>query len=225
MIRFLDLIFSTISIILLIPLLIPTLIVLRFTGEGELFFVQKRVGKDMVKFDLYKLVTMLKNSPQIGTGTVTVKDDPRVLPFGKFLRKTKINELPQLLNIFFGDMSVIGPRPQTPSCFDAFSQDEKKIISKIKPGLSGIGPIIFRSEEKILNKQKNNLNFYNEVIGPYKGKIEAWYVENISLKNYCLLIMITIWVILKPNTTLVWRIFKGLPIPPDSLKKELNYTN
>ena len=96
-------------------MLVPVAIVLRLTGEGEVFFLQERVGKDGKPFKLYKFATMLKNSPNMGTGTVTLKHDPRVLPVGRFLRKTKINELPQLLNILIGDMSVVGPRPQANS--------------------------------------------------------------------------------------------------------------
>ena len=127
--RFFDILFSSIALLLLSPLLVPIVITLKLTGEGEVFFLQERIGKGGDKFKLFKFATMLKNSPNIGTGTVTMRGDPRVLPVGTFLRKTKINELPQLLNIFFGDMSVIGPRPQTQRCFDAFpTQSQKEII-------------------------------------------------------------------------------------------------
>ncbi len=105
LIRFFDILFSGIALVVLSPLLIPIMIVLKVTGEGEIFYLQKRIGKDGKPFKIIKFATMLKNSPNIGTTTVTVKDDPRVLPFGKFLRKTKINELPQLINILKGDMS------------------------------------------------------------------------------------------------------------------------
>ena len=107
MIRFFDILFSGIALLILSPLLVPVSIILRLTGEGEVFFLQERIGKGGKKFKLFKFATMLKNSPNIGTGTVTMRNDPRVLPVGKLLRKTKINELPQLLNIFIGDMSVI----------------------------------------------------------------------------------------------------------------------
>ena len=112
--RFFDILFSGIAILILSPLFIVVILILRFTGEGEIFFLQDRIGKGGNKFKLFKFVTMIKNSPDMGTGTITIKNDPRILPFGKFLRKTKINELPQLLNIFFGDMCIIGPRPLTP---------------------------------------------------------------------------------------------------------------
>ena len=119
--RFFDILFSSFALLVLSPLLIPVVIILKFSGEGEVFFLQERIGKNGKLFKLFKFATMLKDSPNLGTGTVTMKDDPRVLPVGKFLRKTKINELPQLLNIFFGDMSVIGPRPLTAETFGSYS--------------------------------------------------------------------------------------------------------
>jgi len=166
---------------------------------------------------------MLKDSASMGTGTVTMKNDPRVLPVGKFLRKTKINELPQLLNIFLGHMSVIGPRPQAPRCFEAFPADAQDIIVQVKPGLSGIGPIVFRGEEDILEGHIGTLDFYDNVIGPYKGKVEAWYVDKQNLIIYFSLILMTVWVVLFPKSDLIWKLFKDLPVPPDNLKNELNF--
>ena len=115
--RFFDIFFSGLALLVLSPLFIILILILRFSGEGEIFFLQERIGKDNKPFMLFKFATMLKNSPHIGTGTITVKNDPRVLPIGKFLRKSKINELPQLINIFKGDMSSIGPRPLTLKAF------------------------------------------------------------------------------------------------------------
>ena len=221
--RLFDIFFSSLALVVLSPLLVPIVIVLRFTGEGEVFFLQDRVGKDGKLFKLYKFATMLKNSPNIGTGTVTMKGDPRVLPIGKFLRKTKVNELPQLLNILLGDLSVVGPRPQVQRCFDAFPVDMQKIIVKVKPGLSGIGPIVFRGEEDLLAGHTASVNFYDAVIAPYKGQVEAWYVDHQTLFTYFAVIAVTAWVVLFPKSDLVWRVFNGLPVPPDDLKKLLNY--
>jgi lipopolysaccharide/colanic/teichoic acid biosynthesis glycosyltransferase len=223
MIRFFDLIFSGVALIFLSPLLLPVILTLKFSGEGEIFFLQERVGKHRKMFKLFKFATMLKNSPSIGSGTVTMKNDPRVLPIGKFLRKTKINELPQLVNIFLGDMSVIGPRPQTLRCFEAFPRDSQDVIVLLKPGLSGIGPIVFRGEEDILDGHSGTLDFYDNVIGPYKGRVEAWYSDKQQLGVYFLLICLTAWVVLFPKSGLVWKVFKNLPEPPDSLKDELNF--
>jgi len=223
MIRLFDVFLSGIALIVLAPLLLPIMLILKFSGEGEIFFLQERVGKNREMFKLYKFATMLKDSPSMGTGTVTMKNDPRVLPVGSFLRKTKINELPQLLNIFLGHMSVIGPRPQAPRCFEAFPADAQDIIVQVKPGLSGIGPIVFRGEEDILEGHTGTLDFYDNVIGPYKGKVEAWYADKQNLIVYFSLILMTVWVVLFPKSNLIWRLFKNLPVPPDNLKNELNY--
>jgi lipopolysaccharide/colanic/teichoic acid biosynthesis glycosyltransferase len=222
--RILDIFFSGLALLLLLPLLLPIALLLRLTGEGEIFFLQERVGKNGKPFKLYKFATMLKNSPNVGTGTVTMKNDPRVLPMGKFLRKTKINELPQLLNILLGDMSVVGPRPQAQKNFNAFPQQLQKIIVKVKPGLSGLGSIVFRGEEDILSDHAGSVDFYDNVLAPYKGQVEAWYVRNQSLSTYFLVIFVTVWVVLFPSSGIVWRVFKDLPAPPDKLVTPLNYS-
>ncbi len=221
--RFFDVLFSGLALLVFSPLLVPIALLLRFTGEGEIFFMQERVGKEGKLFSLYKFATMLKNSPNLGSGTVTLKNDPRVLPVGHFLRKTKINELPQLLNILLGDMSVVGPRPQTPRCFSAFPKDLQQVIVQVKPGLSGIGPIVFRGEENILADHVGATAYYDLVIAPYKARVEAWYVDHQTLLTYFTVILVTVWVVLFPASGIVWQTFKGLPVPPDELKGPLNY--
>jgi hypothetical protein len=136
MTRLLDILFSGLAILVLSPILLLVALALRFSGEGEVLYLQERVGLRGKPFKLWKFATMLKNSPNMGTGVFTVKDDPRVLPAGRFLRRTKINELPQLVNIFKGDMSVVGPRPQTRRCFEAFPERLQEVISSMRPGLS-----------------------------------------------------------------------------------------
>jgi len=161
---------------------------------------------------------MLEDSPTIGTGTVTVKNDPRILPFGKILRKAKINELPQLINVLKGEMSIIGPRPQDQRCFDVFRKEDKAEILTVRPGLSGIGAIYFRDEENLLYKaQGDMMRFYDDVISPYKGRLEAWWVKNRSLNNYFLLIVLTVWVIVFPKSMLLVTLRKDLPPPPQEL--------
>ena len=223
--RFFDILFSCLALLILSPLLVPIVLILRLTGEGEIFFLQERIGKGGKVFKLFKFATMLKDSPNIGTGTITMKDDPRVLPVGNFLRKTKINELPQLLNIFFGDMSVIGPRPLTVQTFGFYSADTQEIVKKVRPGLSGIGSIIFRGEEEIMHKASASVDFYDNVIAPYKGLLEEWFVSNKSINIYFLAIIITAWTVVFPNTNIAWRVFRDLPEPPSDLKQALNYIN
>jgi lipopolysaccharide/colanic/teichoic acid biosynthesis glycosyltransferase len=221
--RLLDILFSGVAVIILSPILFPIIFILKLTGEGEVFFAQKRVGKSGNLFNLFKFATMLKNSPNTGAGTVTLKDDPRVLPLGKILRKTKINELPQLINILRGDMSIVGPRPQTPRCFDVFPVESQDEIKKVRPGLSGFGPIVFRDEENILSENEASIDFYDTVIAPYKGEVESFYVNSHNIITYFKLILATIWVIIFPQSKIVWRLFPKLPPPPKSLVSALNY--
>jgi lipopolysaccharide/colanic/teichoic acid biosynthesis glycosyltransferase len=221
--RFFDVFFSGLALLVLFPLLLPIVLILRLSGEGEILFLQERVGKGGKVFKLFKFATMLKDSPNIGTGTVTMKGDPRVLPVGKFLRKTKINELPQLLNIFFGDMSVIGPRPLTAQTFGSYSAKTQEIVNKVRPGLSGIGSIIFRGEEEIMHGESASIDFYNNIIAPYKGSLEEWFVSNKNIYIYFLAIFITVWAVIFPGTKIAWRVFKNLPEPPEELKTALKY--
>ena len=225
MIRFFDILFSGIALLILSPLFVPVSIILRLTGEGEVFFLQERIGKGGRKFKLFKFATMLKNSPNIGTGTVTMRNDPRVLPVGKLLRKTKINELPQLLNILIGDMSVIGPRPLTTQTFAAYSDNTQSLIKQVRPGLSGVGSIIFRSEEEIMHDVTASIDFYSNIIAPYKGALEEWFVSKKSLYIYFVAIFVTAWAVLIPSTKIAWRFFRDLPEPPAELKQALNFTD
>ncbi|QEE25632.1 sugar transferase [Rhodanobacter glycinis] len=215
--RLFDILLSGLALLVLSPLLVPIVIALRFSGEGEIFYVQQRIGRGGKPFGLYKFATMLKNSPNLGTGTVTVKNDPRVLPMGRFLRKTKINELPQLLNILIGDMSLVGPRPQTQRCFDAFPVSSQAQIMKVRPGLSGVGSIVFRDEEELMHASVEPEKFYDTVIMPYKGALEEWYVANQGLRTYLMCIVITAWVVLFPKSSIVKQVFPTLPMAPAAL--------
>ena len=215
--RILDVIFSLSAILLLAPLLVPVIIILRFTGEGEVFYVQKRVGMGGRNFGLLKFATMLRDSPNIGSGEITISNDPRVLPFGKFLRKTKLNELPQIWNIVVGDMSIVGPRPMVPNTYAYYPEPAQQKLNTVRPGLTGIGSIVFRDEERFLRDRENPTQFYNYHIIPYKSDIEIWYVENQSLRLYSQIIFITAWVVLFPNSKLANKFFTNLPEMPEEL--------
>ena len=218
MIRFFDLFFSFTAIILLSPLLLPLALLLLCTGEHKIFYKQKRVGLNGVPFNLLKFATMLENSPNLPGGDITSGNDPRVLPLGKFLRKTKLNELPQLVNIILGDISIVGPRPLTPNNFSFYDKKTQEILKKVKPGLTGIGSIVFRDEESIIqNSPKNPIDFYKEDISPYKGRLESWFIEKQSPAIYFILIFLTANSVLFPSSKLVWKIFKDLPFPNNGL--------
>ena len=147
--RFIDILLSSIALLLLLPLLAPVCVILRLTGEGEVFYFQERIGMNGNAFKIVKFATMLKNSPNIGAGTVTLKNDDRVLPVGKFLRKTKVNELPQLINILVGHMSLIGPRPLTLQTFLAYSKSTQNIIKQVRPGYQVSAPLFFEMKSKL----------------------------------------------------------------------------
>ena len=171
--RIIDIIFSSIAIIVFSPILILIIILLKLTGEGEVFYLQERVGYKTRRFMIYKFATMIKNSPNIGNGDITLRNDPRVTYIGKYLRKTKLNELPQLFNILNGDISIIGPRPLMKASFDRYSSNFQNSIYNVKPGLSGIGSIVFRDEEKIISDSNMSPHdCYEKIILPYKGELE-----------------------------------------------------
>jgi lipopolysaccharide/colanic/teichoic acid biosynthesis glycosyltransferase len=208
--RLIDLILAgAMLIVLAIPLLIIMLI-LRYTGEGEVFYQQQRFGFQNRPFGVWKFVTMRKDSEK--TGTITVGGDPRVLPVGKFLRATKINELPQLWNVITGEMSLVGPRPLTTQAFDLYPDHYKPLVYQSKPGLTGIGSVVFRHEEQILAQSgKERLTCYREDIMPLKGALEAWYLENRSTSVDMKIMLLTAIAILRPGSQLHHRWLKNLP--------------
>lgn len=212
--RLLDVIVSLVALILLTPLFIPIVIILRFTGEGEVFYYQERHGINNSKFQICKFATMLKNSMNMGSGSITLKDDPRVTKIGSFLRKTKINELPQIINILKGDISLVGPRPLVSKTFKSYSDKVQSKIYNVKPGLTGIGSIVFRDEESIISavQDEDPHEFYRRVIAPYKGELEMWYHRKRSFFLDLQIIFLTAWVILFPKSRLYEKLFKDLPV-------------
>ena len=213
--RIIDVLLSLLALLVLLPLFIPIVFILILTGEHKVFYLQTRVGYKNKDFKIIKFATMLSNSANMGSGSLTLKNDPRVLPFGSFLRKTKINELPQILNIIIGDLSIVGPRPQMQVDFEKYSDDVQGKIYNVRPGLTGIGSIIFRDEESLISLAAENENphdFYKRVIAPYKGELEIWYHSHRSLFLDFQLIFMTAWAIVSPETRLYEKWFKDLPV-------------
>ena len=219
-------ILSSLAIVALSPLLVPVMVILLLTGEHYVFYGQKRVGYKNYMFKIWKFATMLKASPSLGTGSITLQNDPRVFPFGRFLRKTKINELPQLFNILLGDMSFVGPRPQMVVDFLKFPEEIQMLIYDTVPGMTGIGSIIFRDEEKLLTACEGDKHeFYRIHIAPYKGELELWYQKHLSLRTDLILIFLTAWVVIYPESQLVYSLFRDLPPMPGYLKSYFPVVN
>lgn len=219
MTRFFDILFSGIAIVIFFPFMLPIIIALKLTGEHDIFYKQIRVGKGGKDFGLLKFATMLRDSPNLPGGLYTSKNDPRMLPMGKFLRKTKINELPQLINIFIGQMSIIGYRPTVRQHYEAYPEQFRSKLVNSRPGLSGIGSIVFRNEEELLQQFTDKKSFHQNVINPYKAELEAWYTEHQNLYTYFKLIFMTVDAVLHPDSK-KWRTaFKDLPPVPSELEQ------
>ena len=219
--RFFDFVFSLLGLIVISPIMIPIMIGLKLTGEGYIWYFQERVGFKNKVFDIYKFATMLKDSPNMKGGIITTKKDPRITPMGGFLRASKINELPQILNVLKGDMSFVGPRPVMPKSFAAYPDHIQKVIYNVKPGITGIGSIIFRNEEELITKVRDSggdtWDFYKNQIYPYKGELEKWYQQNQSFTVDVMILFLTGWTIISPNSELHYTIFKGLPAKPSTI--------
>ena len=195
--------------------MIPIIIGLLLTGEGYVWYFQERVGYKNKKFNIWKFATMLKDSPNMAGGIITTKKDPRLIPMGSFLRMSKINELPQLINILKGEMSFVGPRPVLQKSFDAYPEEVKKVIYNVPPGITGIGSIVFRDEEALVTAAKERgedpWDFYVKKIYPYKGKLETWYQQQRTFTLDFFILFCTAWVIVFPKSDLLFKVYKSIP--------------
>lgn len=191
--RFFDIGASTVSLLLLSPLFLYIAIWIKISSKGPIFYIQKRVGKDFKEFNLYKFRSMVTGADKKGPG-VTSSDDDRITKVGKFIRKTKIDELPQLLNVLKGDMSLVGPRPELMK-FVNYKKDEYKKVLTIRPGITDNAAIAFRNEEKIMAQYDDKESAYIEHILPQKIKLYYEYIDNISFSNDIKLILKTLKVI------------------------------
>ena len=214
-----DLLLAFMALLLTGWFLLPCMLILWCTGEHCIWYLQKRIGYKNQYFSIIKFATMLLASPSLGTGSLTTRNDPRVLPFGKFLRKTKINELPQIFNVFNGSMSIVGPRPQMEVDFYRFPKNVQDHIYDVIPGITGIGSVIFRDEEFYMSQPGiDPIVFYTEKIAPYKGEVELWYQKQKSLWVDFKIIFLTAWVIVFPKSELPFKWFKDLPEKPEWMK-------
>lgn len=191
--RAFDLLFSASGLILLSPLFVIISIWIKVTSKGSIFFVQKRVGKGFKEFNLYKFRSMVVNAPKKGL-QITSGDDPRITNVGRFIRRTKIDELPQLINVIKGDMSLVGPRPEVKKYVDVKRDEYKKVLS-VQPGITDLAAIEFRDEEKMLQSLDDKEKAYINEILPQKIALYYKYIDNITFKNDIRIILQTLKVI------------------------------
>ena len=213
--RIFDLLLASAILLLVSPILIPVMAGLKLTGEGYIFYAQDRVGYRNRQFKILKFATMLLNSPNMDGGILTSKKDPRITPMGAFLRKTKINELPQLINILKNDMSFVGPRPVMPISFEQYPAHVQEVIYEVKPGLTGIGSIVFRDEEEMISaattRGEDPWQLYINEIYPYKGELEEWYQANRGITLDLRIMFCTAWVILFPKSDILFHFYPDIP--------------
>ena len=218
MIRFFDITFSLILLASLSPVIILIGVWNLMTGENKVFYFQKRVGRNGKVFSIIKFATMLKDSPNMGARGFTESNDPRFLPLGKFLRKTKLNELPQLVNVLKGDMSLVGFRPLTLESYSTAIKLAAANTYDTKPGITSPASIYFRNEENLLARIDSTLRqkYYDEIVLRKKVTLDDWWKTNKSTYNYFAILILTAFCLLFPNRPLPIELFS---VPTDS---ELN---
>jgi lipopolysaccharide/colanic/teichoic acid biosynthesis glycosyltransferase len=214
--RLLDFVGAGILLLLALPLCLVLIPILALTGEGEIFYSQTRIGLGRRRFSLLKFATMKKQSEK--AGTITVPGDPRVLPLGRFLRKTKLNELPQVWNVLRGDMSLVGPRPLAEQEFAFYSPEVRARVVQVRPGLTGVGSVVFRDEEALLSRSDlPPSEVYRRYIAPRKGQLECWYLDNRSLPLDLMLVVLTAIAVISPGKR---RFERWLPGPGPSFEPD-----
>jgi len=187
--RLFDLLFALVGLIVLAPLWLMVGLLIKLDSPGPVFYKGERIGKDGVPFRMYKLRTMVANADRMGSA-LTHSSDPRVTRVGRILRNWKIDEFPQLLNILRGEMSVVGPRPESPCYVKYYTPGQRRVL-QVKPGMTGLTQVLFRHEEDLLNRCANLEEDYVERIMPQKLALDLQYIENQSLSLDVRLIMQT----------------------------------
>ncbi|WP_297442342.1 sugar transferase [Sulfurimonas sp.] len=191
--RVFDVLASFLGLLLLSPLLLVIALWIKLSSRGPIFYMQKRVGKDFQEFNIYKFRSMVEGADKIGP-SVTSGDDVRITKVGKFIRKSKIDELPQLFNVLKGDMSLVGPRPEVMQ-FVAQKRDEYTKVLAVKPGITDNAAIEFRDEEEIMNQYEDKEKAYLDIVLPQKIELYYNYVDTISFINDIKLILKTLKVL------------------------------
>ena len=199
--RLLDILFSSIGLIILSPVFILTILFITIYDFKNPIYISKRMGKKMIPFKMYKLRSMRVDADSYGINS-TSKNDPRLTPIGKIIRKIKLDEFSQLLNVLIGNMSLVGPRPQVVDHVNnEYTNLEKKLLN-VEPGITDISSIVFSDENEILKDSSNPDKDYNELIRPWKSRLGLIYIKNQSILLDFKLIIITIIAILNKSIAL-----------------------
>jgi lipopolysaccharide/colanic/teichoic acid biosynthesis glycosyltransferase len=197
--RLIDIAASTVGIVFLSPLLLVAAALVRLSSPGPVLFRQVRIGRGFRPFTILKFRTMVVDAPKLGAA-ITCGDDPRITAIGRFLRKTKLDELPQLFNVLRGDMSLVGPRPEVPRYVEMFREDFAEILA-VRPGITDLASITYRNESEILGRARDPQAEYVERILPDKIRLAKEYRRRSSVLFDLRLIVRTIAAIAKPETT------------------------
>ncbi len=193
--RLFDIIASFFGLLLIFPILLIVSILIKLDSKGGVFYRQVRVGKGGVDFRIFKFRTMHTDADKLGLITIGGRD-PRVTKIGYYLRKYKLDELPQLINVLVGDMSFVGPRPEVRKYVDLYTEEQRKVL-QVRPGITDLASIEFRNENEILEQQQNPNQYYIDVIMPHKININLKYLQNRSLLTDIGVIFKTFLAILK----------------------------
>lgn len=175
--RLFDFLFAVMALLVLSPFMLMAAIIIKVTMPGPVLFKQKRIGRHAAPFTIYKFRSMKINSSKV---SVTLSTDVRITAFGHFLRKTKLDELPQLFNILKGEMSIVGPRPDVPGYYDTLKGADQ-VIWQLRPGLTGLDSMCYPNEQRILDRQKDPEAFYDARLWPDKVRLNRWYAEHRNL--------------------------------------------
>ena len=195
MIRIFDIVFSFVGILICLPLFIIIYLLIVVESKGGGFYIQKRVGRNNIDFSLYKFRSMRVGSDKKGLITIGGKD-PRMTRIGYFIRRFKLDELPQLFNVFIGDMSLVGPRPEVRKYVDLYTDEQQKVLC-IRPGITDYASIEYVDENEILGKAINPEKVYIEQIMPHKIRLNIKFIENNNIKEYFKIIFLTFKSIVK----------------------------
>lgn len=199
--RVIDVSAAGMGLLVLSPVFLVVAVILKVTGEGEILFLQERMGFRNRPFRITKFATMVKSAAVMKDGDYTIQNDPRILPVGRFLRKSKINELCQLWDVVRGEMSLVGPRPQMLKIHALYPPAYRDVLDRVRPGLTGVGSIVFRNEERLLTEAVDRDYCYKAQIVPYKAELEQWYVDHQSLWLDIRLLFWTLLAVVRPGDT------------------------